>query len=126
MRDAVPDTASLDAHAGGGHATGEFSELPRLALTELLNEYVTLRNDANARRIERSARRSAIGEEEVRRAVSDTASFDAHPGTAERLAHLRESTGTVVERDGQVFHVRGSIRMGTLHELAMKHCWCAL
>src|SRR5206468_546820 len=98
----------FDVDAGGGHAPGKFSELPRLALMELLNQHVTLRNDANARRIERGAGRGTVGEEEVRRAVPYTASFDAHAGAAERLAHLRERAGTVFERDGQVLHARAS------------------
>ena len=67
-----------------------------------------------------------IAVEELRFPVSYpcSATFHADAGFSERISQVSQGPGAVLESNREVLHPRvtsGSLRIGQLHELAMKH-----
>lgn len=97
-------------HPRLGHPARDLPELSRLILPQPQRDHIALFDHLNARRNECLTRRTSVVEEKVgdADAVGDehATPFDAHSRTAKRFAHVGESAGTIVEMNGQVFHVR--------------------
>lgn len=105
---------NANVHAGVRHPARDLSELSRFSLPERLNENLIVFDDADSRRGQGCPSSCSV----VKKKMSDAhpirdenaAAFDTHSGAAERLAHLRESTGPVVEGDAEVFHAMRIVR----------------
>ena len=98
----------LDIHPRLGHPSGDLTELTGLALAQALDEDIPHGNDADACGCEDLARLLAVLEEKVcdshAAGEEDSATFDAHPGPAQGLAHVGERARPVLQLDGQILH----------------------
>ncbi len=98
----------FDVDARLGHLPGELAELARFVLLQSLDEHVPLLQDSDAGPFQRLASGASILEEEVRdpAALDDpgATALDAHAGTPEGFAHLGQRSGSILERDRQIFH----------------------
>jgi hypothetical protein len=79
-------------------------------LLQPLHHDLALREDTNAGRFQGLAGGGSIAEEEMSDAIAAdnprAPSFDTHPGTAQGLTHLGESSGAVLKGDGEILHRR--------------------
>ena len=98
----------LDVHARVGHAARNLAELTGLRLVQPLHQHVALGEDADPGCLERAARGGSVGKEEVAHtcalAYEDAATFDAHARAPERLTHVGQGAGPVIEHDGEIDH----------------------
>ena len=80
----------------------DLTQLARHLLLQSLHEHLALGQHGDADAFEDVTCWGVVGEEEVRdsAAIGDehATAFDAHAGLAERLAHLGQSTRTIVQR----------------------------
>lgn len=102
----VVTVEDFDVDAGVGHPSRELAELAWDRLLESLDDYIALGDDTNAGFLQRHARGTAIGEEEVGGSapVDDprSSTFDAHARPTQRVAHIGECSRPVLEFNGQV------------------------
>jgi len=93
----------LDVDARVRHPARDLSELAGLVLPQALNQDLVYSADANPYGLERTTRRFAVLDQEMRDTNTSrekrTSPFDAHPSVAERFAHARELAGPVLELD---------------------------
>ena len=98
----------FDVDAGFGHAPGEETELTGDGLLESHDDHLPLGEDAHAGCFQRLAGGRSVLEEEMGHpgAADDPgpSPFDAHPGAPQRLAHLGERAGSILEDDGEILH----------------------
>ena len=99
----------LDVDARLGHPSRDLAELTWFSLVQSQDDDVAYFQNVNARRFERFASGLSILEEKVSALTVDyegATTFDAHPGAAQRLAHLGQRAGSISQRNRQIYERR--------------------
>src|SRR5258705_12915364 len=100
----------FDVHVCLGHTSGNLSELTWLSLIQSLHEHLALLQHTDAGCLECVAGGCSILEKKMRHALAvyneRAATLNANAGAAQRVTHLRQRAGSVVQSDRQVLHCR--------------------
>jgi hypothetical protein len=98
----------LDIDAGVSHPAREQTELAGHVLLQSLNEHLSILENPDASFLERRAGGRSVHEKEVGYAAAvhhpSSSALDAHPGAAQSLSHLGESSRPVFQGDRQISH----------------------